>query len=50
MLLRDTGLPVDTAQFTFQINLQDGRALAHEYGVVLPDTVGYSLNIYDGGM
>ena len=50
--LRETGAPIGDTQFDFQISIQDGRALAQEYGTVLPDAVGCSkeLVLYDGGM
>ena len=50
--LRETGLPVETTQFDLQVGLEDGRALAQEYGPVLPDAVGCSKEqvLYDGGM
>jgi hypothetical protein len=49
--LRETGAPIGDTQFDFQISVQDGRALAQEYGMVLPDAVDYPKEqLYNGGM
>ena len=48
--LRETGAPIGDTQFDFQISVQDGRALAQEYGTVLPEAVYPREQIYDGGM
>ena len=49
--LRETGAPIGDTQLDFQIDLESGRALAQEYGMVLPDAVDYPKEqLYSGGM
>ena len=49
--LRETGAPIGDTQLDFQIDLESGRALAQEYGMVLPDVVDYPKEqLYNGGM